>query len=331
MLNAQKETILNRDTELQIRGVGSATKPMKPFGMEFSEVINNQDSGIITPRFMAPGDDLSVIRSFRLRNSSQDYGVTMLKDLAYTEFAIRTGFDLELKYGRPVQVFVNAAYYGLHNLRTEVDQKALALLLNRDTAEITTIKMESHNHKLDFREGNSALAHEFISGVKHKDLSVIQRYLDIENFMDYIIYQDYIGNADWPHNNARAYHLAGGKFRFILFDLDMAARRTNNATLPEMEFNNDYISRIYQTLREKNPEFESTFRARQKYWYSRLSPALFKEIVDELATQIENEIPYLISRRGVPENTIEWRINLEQLKRDQEKMDQTLRKKYRLR
>ncbi len=330
MLNAQKENILNQEAELQIRGVGSAAQPMKPFGMEFNSVIDNQEAGIIEPNNMATGDDLSSIRSFRVRNSSQDYGITMLKDLAYTEMAIRSGFDLELKYGRPVHVFVNSEYYGLHNLRTEVDQKALGLMLHKDPNEITTIKMDNANHNLEYREGNQDLAEFFIKGIKERNLSVIQESLDIENFMDYIIFEDYIGNSDWPHNNGRAYHVSGSKFRFILFDLDMATRRTNNPILPEMEFNDDHISRIYQTLLAQDPEFESRFHERQKYWYSRLSPELFSSIVDELAADIEDEIPYLISRRGVPKNTIEWRVNLEQMKRQQERTDHNLRKKYQI-
>lgn len=330
MINPQKESILDQEAQLQIRGVGSAAQPMKPFGMEFHSVIDNNTAGIIHPTHMAPGDDLSTIRSFRVRNSSQDYGLTMLKDLAYTELAIRAGFDLEVKYGRPVHVFVNSDYYGLHNLRTEVDQKALGLMLNRDTNDITTIKMDNANHNLEYREGNQDLAEYFIKGIKERNLGVIEEFLDIENFMDYIIFEDYIGNSDWPHNNGRAYHLKGGKFRFILFDLDMAARRTNNPTLPEMEFEDDHISRIYQTLLDQDPEFESRFHERQKYWYAKLSPGLFSEIVDELAADIEDEIPYLIARRGVPENTIEWRVNLEQMKRQQERTDRNLRKKYRI-
>ena len=323
-----KEILVQDDAVIEIRGVGSAAQEMKPLGIVFQHSFNNQEKQLIQPKVVAPGDDLKTIQNIRLRNSSQDYGYTMIKDLAYSEFALRTGFDLELKYGRAAHVFINSKYYGMHNLRTEVDRLALGYSLNVDSADITMLKMNTYKKKLKYKEGNELLGRAFIQAIKDEDVYAIRTYLDIENFIDYIVFQDYIGNEDWPHNNARAYSVNGSKFRFLLYDLDLATTRTKNFILPEMEYDEDHISIIYQILLKQDLQFQSQLKERQKYWYEKLSPALFNEIVDELAREIESEIPYLISRRGVPKNSFQWKLNLEQIKTDLENKDRNNRKKY---
>jgi hypothetical protein len=328
--NEQKELLFEKEAIIEIKGAGSASEPMKPIGIRLNSPVNNQELQIINPTKVNSTDDLTFIQSIRLRNSGQDYGFTMIKDLAYTEFALRAGLELSLKYGKPAHVFFNSEYYGLHNIRTENDLMALGQLYHVDTASITLLKMDNGNHNLEFKAGDEAFAENFIAAIKHHDYPVIIQSLDMTDFMDYIIFEDYAGNYDWPHNNARAYRIDGGKFRFMLFDLDLVGVRSKNQILPEMEYLDDHISRIYQILLEQHPNFEETFHIRQEYWYKRFSPAMFNQIVDELAKDIENDMPYLISRRNIPESTLKWKLNLDQLKRDFERTDHFNRKKYQL-
>lgn len=325
-----KDILVQEEAIIEIKGVGSAAQDMKPFGVTLENAFNNTELQIITPTKVAAGDDLGTIQNFRLRNSSQDYGITMLKDLAYTELALRSGLDLELKYGRPAHVFLNSEYYGLHNFRTEVDRLALSHSLQVDSNTITLLKLDSDNKKLEFRDGNELLADRFIEAIKQKDVHTIKEVLDIDNFIDYIVFEDYIGNHDWPHNNARAYCINDSKFRFLLYDLDMAATRTKNPILPEMEYNKDHISQIYQILLALDPSFRSRMQERQKYWYTQFTPELFNSIVDELADNIALDMTYFISKRGVPESTFQWKLNLEQLKRDFQQTDKNNRKKYQI-
>jgi hypothetical protein len=322
--------LFEEPASIEIKGSGSAAADMKPIGIAFNRVLNNSDLKVIQPQNIAYGDYLHKFQNIRLRNSGQDNGVTMIKDLAYTEFALRAGMDLELKYGKPTHVFINDSYYGLHNIRTENDRMALANLLQTDSSSITMIKMDDSNKNLEYKEGNQTLAQSLIHAIKNEDAYALKQLIDINNFLDYIIFEDYVGNIDWPHNNARAYSVNGSKFRFLLYDLDLAAIRTKKSILPEMEYNDDHISRILQILLEEDHDFESRLHERQEMWYRVYSPELFNSIVDDLAENIENDIKYLIARRNSPKSTLQWRLNLEQLKRDFERTDHFNRKKYQI-
>ncbi|UTW66349.1 CotH kinase family protein [bacterium SCSIO 12643] len=328
--NYKGELLFEKTGNIEIKGAGSAAADMKPLGITFDTPFNNGSLKVITPQAVAPSDHLELIQNVRLRNSGQDFGITMLKDLAYSEFALRAGMDLELKYGKPLHVFINGKYYGLHNIRTENDRVAISHLLQTDTSSITRIKMDDSNKNLEYREGDLALAESLIRAIKNEDAYALEQLLDIDNFLDYIIFEDYVGNIDWPHNNARAYSVNGSKFRFLLYDLDLAAFRTKNPILPEMEYKEDHISEILQILLEDNPEFEARLHERQEMWYQAFSPELFNSVVDELADKIDTDIEYLIARRGFPQSTLQWRLNLEQLKRDFERTDHFNRKKYKL-
>lgn len=324
------ELILQESGVIEIKGTGSVSEDMKPIGIKFNNRVNNEQLGILVPSIMNANHSLDNLSSIRLRNSGQDYGVTMIKDLAYSEFAVRSGLDVEVKYGNPIHVFINQKYYGMHNLRSENDPFALADLFHSKPENITMIKMDHKNGKLEYKSGDQALAASLIEAIQNEDIWGLRELVDVDNFIDYIIFEDYIGNMDWPHNNVRMYSNNGEPFRFSLYDLDYAAYRAKEHVLPEMEFKDDYMSRMLQVFLEFDHDFEETLLDRQEDWYEVFSTERFDAIVDELARKIEGEMKYLIARRRSPGSTLQWRINLEQLKRDFERADHYSRKKYQL-
>jgi len=167
-----------------------------------------------------------------------------------------------------------------------------------------------------------------LEAIDTKNSDVIRELIDEDNFIDYIIYQDYIGNTDW-HYNIAASRAGNEKFRFFLFDLDHAAEAIPFPLLPKLEFINADIGKIYRAFQLKNG-FNEHLENRKEELYNRFSVNDFNNLADQLARNIEDEIPFLIAKYGVPESIFEWKYNLEQLKRDFEKRDYYLRKKYNL-
>ena len=326
--NGDGVLLFNKDAQIKIKGAGSANNPMKSIGIVFSESINNLAFQIIETAQALPGDNLNQLQSIRLRNSGSDDGVTHLKDLALTELAIRNSIDLELKYGKAVQVFVNGDYFGLLNLRTENDRIALSHLLGVNVDDITTMKMDTPQDDIDFREGDEQVAQNLINAIESQDGHVLEQLIDVENFIDYILFEDYVGNMDWPHNNVRLYSINGGKFRFLLYDLDWAARRNRVQRLPKMEYLEDDLSKMYQILRDHDQGFLQALENRKIELYDILSTAKFNAIVDDLGETIHGDIAYLIKKWGAPHSTFQWQLNVDQLKQDFEVNEFYNRKMY---
>lgn len=313
---------------LQIKGASSTHYPMRSIGIHLSQGIDNQSLKIIDPALALNGDQLNTISSFRLRNSGNDNGVTQLKDLAYARLAYLNHIDLETKYGKPVQVFVNQKYFGLLNLRTENDREGLSDLIGVEVDDITLLKMDYPNGDIDFREGDENLADALITAINTEDEHALEELIDIPNFIDYILFQDFIGNMDWPHNNVKLYSANGSKFRFLLYDLDYAADKNRTQRLPKLEYLEDDLSKIYQILRAHDNGFIELLEERQQALYNNLSIEKFNAIVDELSSEIKSDIGFLIKKWGAPHSTFEWSLNVDQLKQDFEVNDFYNRKLY---
>lgn len=315
---------------IEHRGSYSIGFPMKSIGIRFNGKLNNGELQIVSTNKALPGHSLDKLQYIRLRNSGNDDYFTQFKDLALNEFLMSTGLVLELKYGRPAQVFVNNSYYGLLNIRTENNTLALSDLLQVNENDLTMIKMDVDNGNLECREGDQNLCAALQNAIKEKDAQVLELLIDLDNFIDYLIFQDYITNVDWPQNNARMYSVGGGKFKFLLYDLDQALTYTKHHRLPQMEFLNDDVSKIYQALRAGNEEFVSKLNERQAYWYGIFNPDNFDAIVDNFTTQYRGEVDYKIARWGYPASTLQWNVYVEQLKRDFRENDLQNRRKYNL-
>jgi hypothetical protein len=322
--------LFEKDARIKIKGAGSANNPMKSIGIVFDDKVNNSTFQIIETSQALPNDNLSLLQSIRLRNSGNDDGVTHFKDLSMAELAIQNSIDLELKYGKAVHAFVNDEYFGLLNLRTEVDRIGLSDLLGVNVDDITIMKMDTPNNDLDFREGDEQVAQALIDAIETENGTALHQLIDVDNFIDYLIYEDYIGNTDWPQNNVRLYSVNGNKFRFLLYDLDGAATKNRAPRLPKMEYYEDDVSKMYQILRNHDQGFIQTFEERQAEIYEILSTSKFNAIVDELSANINDEIGYLIQKWGAPTSTLQWLMNVDKLKQDFAVNDFYNRKLYEL-
>lgn len=317
----------NSDAQIEIKGAASSGNKMKSLGITMDSCLNNLNAQLISPPSVLSHHHLSEIKSFRLRNSGNDFGFSMIKDLTYTNMAIRSGADLDLMYGEPVHAFVNGSYFGLLNLRTESNVEGISRLRNVSTDRITLLKVDVDNGKLEFKDGDESQADLFLNAIKNEDTQGLWDLVEIDNYIDYIVFQDYIGNRDWPKNNMRAYCIDQGKFRFFLYDLDYAAFHNKNDIIPTFEFEDHQMAKIYRVLRE-HPDFETFFDKRQKSLYSRLSFSTFSQIMDELIDQLNDEIPYLIAKYNVPASEFHWKLNLSNVRRDFERRDVYIRDKY---
>lgn len=82
----------------------------------------------------------------------------------------------------------------------------------------------------------------------------LAQQLDLENFVDYVLLQQYMGNSDWPEDNwyAARHRIGDGLFRFFNWDAEAGLGDEDDDTIALDE--PDTPARIFQRLRE-NPEF----------------------------------------------------------------------------
>ncbi len=167
---------------------------------------------------LLPQRDEDEYKRFVLRTTMGDWGKeTMIKDALAQDICS----DMELEYQdfRPVIVYINGEYWGIHTLRERVDKHYLAsnFEIDDDDVEIKKWTNLDYDNMIDFITGNDLS----ISA----NYDVVRQQIEIENFIDYYIAEMFFSNSDWPANNIKVWRQKpSGKWRWILFDLDAGFR-----------------------------------------------------------------------------------------------------------
>lgn len=305
--------IENKKIEIQIKGTSTVHYPLKSLKIKFDKKVKNLSTPILQVEKLLPHHSIDELKKISLRNSGNDLYGTFIKDISFTDLAIQLGLDLELSYHQPVQVFLNNSFYGLLNLRTEKDDNSLGKLLNVDNDDVNILKI-SHigdgQEELEFGSGNEQIINQLIEAVKNGDSEYLLENIDLNCFADYIIFEDFIGNSDWPYNNVELYNVGTGKFRFFLYDLDFAASE-DRLFVDESDYNG-FLKKLYNALKEDS-DFLEYLKIRQREIYNEATTDLFQSIVDKNASRIQDEIPYNMAKYNVPSDNIAWYYELERL------------------
>lgn len=313
--------------EIEIKGIFSASLELKSLGIKFNDTYDNSQHKLINPKTL-PFHSVEKIKAFRFRNSGSDFGDTMLKDLAYTKLAINAGLNLDLSYAEQVVVFVNNEFFGVMNMRTEANTNGVSKLYDVKKKNITLAKIKEGGI-VEKKDGDFDRIDRFLEAIASKNYDDVINEIDKDNFIDYIIYESYIGNRDWPKNNVRFFAIDDGLFRFILFDLDLVSTQNIDAS-PFAFINNSIenpITDLFNIL-YANASFKNSYDARFNFLMNSnlLSADKFDVIVATYKNNIEHIMPTQIEKYSFPKTLTDWYFNLEELKSNFKKRENYVKK-----
>lgn len=160
-----------------------------------------------------------------LRNSSSDFNKKHFTDAFIHKSLISGGLDIDMSAYRPVAVFINGEYFGIHNLRERIDEYFLESNYGIDEDNVDIIEDEDL-----ILEGDLTAINAMFDYVAANDLSIdsnvegLSTMLDINSFIDYFIAETYFNNYDWPGNNIKLWRekVSNAKWRYFLVDLDVS-------------------------------------------------------------------------------------------------------------
>ncbi|MCK5816174.1 MAG: CotH kinase family protein [Flavobacteriaceae bacterium] len=317
--NLYKNNVLEIDSklvELQIKGSYSTKFPLKSLGMKFDNTYNNAENNynLIDPDLL-PFHNVDEIKSFRLRNSGNDFELTMVKDMSYTKLAIDAGLNIDVMYAEQMVVFVNNSFLGILNFRTEKNDKGVSRLYGVSKNDITLAKIE-HPGILVKKDGDFDKIDAFENAIKQGDYNYIVSEVEITNVIDYFIYESFIGNGDWPINNVLFFAIEDGPFRFLLYDLDLASHDLRRSPMKYIYNKTANLGTGLFDVLYSNPDFKLQYDTR---WNELMESDLltshrFDNIVNTYKENVEVEMKLQIDKYKKPETLTNWYINLEELK-----------------
>ncbi len=145
------------------------------------------------------------------------------------------------------------------------------------------------------------------------DYNTIAAWLDLTNFVDYLVLNTYAGMGDWPNNNWRAgrEQTAGGIWRFVVWDAEWGMGIYGRSPTSINSFtdsdaglanNGSEIARLYRRLQD-SAEFRLLWADRvQKHFYN--GGALTGAHITNRFQQLETELATIIPDMNV--SILEW-------------------------
>ena len=182
-----------------------------------------------------------------------------------------------------VHVFLNGMYWGLYNIAERVDDQYGKDHLGGKKEDIDVIKIEEEggNH-IEASEGDieawenmvetAAKAYDdaYYYRLQGKDAEgnpdpSQEALLDIDNFIDYMLINQYAGNTDWDHHNWYAIRRKGEEsqgFRFLCWDSELILDNPQENVLTKNN-GKESPTGIFNHLLE-NKDFAKRYMARAK-------------------------------------------------------------------
>lgn len=207
------------------------------------------------------------------RNSSERNHAQLIHDV----WAKDTQLDMEHPsgYGFFAHLYINGIYWGIYNPTERIDNDFGETYFGgdgeeydviKDYAEVSDGNIEAWNEMMDLAEEGleDNVIYQRIQG-KNPDGSYnpeYEAYLDIVNFIDYMIINFYGANWDWDQHNwvaVRNRNNPGKGFKFFCWDAEHILERVSSNILSLN--NSNRPSGLFQRLRE-NKDFRRLFADR---------------------------------------------------------------------
>ncbi|MBL7781895.1 MAG: CotH kinase family protein [Saprospiraceae bacterium] len=217
------------DIAVEPFGSGSLALPQKSLLLKAQPAFGAQE--IEYPVF--PDLSQEKFKSLVLRNSGQDWCVTMFRDAYVGSLAtdlsdLRPVLDtvsLAFQSFQPSVVYLNGAYWGIHNVREQHNKYFIKRHFDVDEDNIDFI--EFYGNAL---EGDSLGWQMFWQWLNNQDFTNDETYRemaqqnDMANFTDYCIFQIVSDNVDWPGKNWRRFREreSGALWQWVPFDFDLS-------------------------------------------------------------------------------------------------------------
>ena len=224
--------------------------------------------------------------------------------------------DVEAPLCRPIIVYLNGEYWGLYFIQEKTDERFLEdhFGVNPDNCNIIG------NWKGEVEQGSGGNFRRMMRWLANANLAEatdferISGMIDMDNFIDYMVFETFVGNWDWPGNNMRCWQVGNGPWRWMFFDGDATIINSDmdvflNAAVyvePTTWENYPESKLLFVKLLESN-EFKSAFKARARelcgslFRYEHTS-FIFNDIIETLRPKIEDQG----HRFGYPSSMDAW-------------------------
>ncbi len=228
--------------------------------------------------------------------------------------------NVEVMGTRAVVVFLNGEYWGIYYLEEASDERYLEDHFGIDPNQCNIIKNWN-----TLEAGDDTQWQELYTWVEHSDLSDSTDYeyfcskIDMHNFIDYLVFELYSANVDWPANNVRCWQSGNRKWRWMFFDGDGCFFRDWDVFANIMDTSNNLgpsnaASTLFYRKLLESKSFHEQFHSRfEELMINKLNYSQTGPVLAALCEQIRSEVPYQSLRFNFPTCDSVWLAHVDSM------------------
>ena len=312
--NVNYSTVLNQEADLEISGgwtraYGGGTVDGKYWQTRSSFRIKTDKryEGVNVLDYpVFPSKIHNKYRCWQVRNGGNDTQAR-IKDPAIQMIVLKSGFYVDCQDYQPAHVFLNGDYYGMLNIR-ESNNKHFAYSnygIDFDDMDQFDLSNAQYNQKIGDNKAWQQLlklASNLAQTKSVETYSQICDLLDIDEYINYMALECYIGPTDWitNTNNIKGFRSrSDGKFHFVLFDTDSAFGSTTMLTQVLNTSGGSNVDDLFRYLMKYDP-----FRRQFMDAYCIVDGSVFEPTrCEKIVRDIYNNINPALSFEGGGSNT----------------------------
>ena len=154
-----------------------------------------------------------------------------IKDALLQEIIMRSGLNIDCQAYQPAAHYINGKFMGVINVREPNNKQYVYANYGLEEDEIDQFEMDADSgyvQKCGTKDSWNDWYNLAKSCAKDDVYDQIKDMVDIDAYINYMAVQLYLGGDDWPHNNIKGWKpvMQGGKWKFVIFDLDFAFKRS---------------------------------------------------------------------------------------------------------
>lgn len=227
VFNPDGTTLISQECGTKLHGQYSRAEKQKAFKI----IARSQYSG--SNRFQAAifsKRPYTEYQSFLLRSSSEDGNKTRMRDAVMQSLA--EGGNVLYQETEVGVLYIDGVYWGHYNLRERINTASICQFEGWEGEEDDLDLIKANTNVM---QGSNETMEKLLKWVKSHDMntdqawSVINRAIDVQNYIEYMAVEMYTGNTDTLNVKRYRNPKRDGKWRWVLFDLDWAFYEDTNS------------------------------------------------------------------------------------------------------
>lgn len=218
------QRVLSHEVDIQVMGGCSRKYDVKSLKIKAGNRMGNKNTKLEYDFF---SDKIgNEYKSLQLRNGGNGHEERYIRCRDGFMQSIAKHMNIDYQAYQPVAFFLNGEYKGLMGLRERTNKAFVESNYGLDEKDIDVIEItnkngvvptcgtiDAYNYLVDFLSTNNPEADDYFDKAS--------KLMDMDEYIDYQIFEQFIVNTDWPANNCKMWRERNnGRFRWISFDTD---------------------------------------------------------------------------------------------------------------